>query len=189
MRTPSLVLGLLIALSVTAGGARAFSPPRVDVHVAARDGALVIAASAWLTADASTAWRVLTDYASYREFVPGVRASRVVARRGKSVLVEQSDELVLWVLRMPVRVTYEIDEFPPARITSRAIAPSLPPLEGTFRLEPSGAGTRLDYVGRIGPGMPMLGRLEQPMLEDAALRGFKALAGEIERRSADATVN
>jgi hypothetical protein len=189
MRTPPLLPGFVFALAITAGVARAESSPRVEVHVVQSGDELVVAASAWLAADTPTAWSVLTDYAGYRAFIPGVRASRVVARRGTTVLVEQSDELILWVLRMPVRVTYEIDEFPPARLTSRAIAPSFPSLDGTFVLDRSGAGTRLDYVGRISAGTPMLGRLEQRALEQAALRGFNALASEIERRSAAATVN
>ena len=43
--------------------------------------AVEIEASAVLRADASTAWRVLTDYGRYADFIPDVRASRVISRR------------------------------------------------------------------------------------------------------------
>jgi hypothetical protein len=158
--------------------------PAVDVHVERRGDALVIAASAELAADPATAWAVLTDYARYRNFIPGIEASRVVARRGRAVVVEQFDEVALWFLHMPVRVVYQIDEFPPARLQSRASAPSFPPLSSTFLLERTDAGVRLEYVGHVGPGLPLLGRLEQPAFQRAAVRDFKALANEIERRSA-----
>jgi len=75
------------------------------------------------------------------------------------------------------------------RLTSRALAPAFPPLESTFRLDGSGAGIRLHYEGHIGAGMPMIDRAEQRALEETALRGFEALATEIERRSAAAAPN
>jgi hypothetical protein len=158
--------------------------PAVDVRVERHGDALVIAASAALAADPATAWAVLTDYARYRNFIPGIDASRVVARRGTAVVVEQSDEVALWFLHMPVRVVYQIDEFPPARLQSRASAPSLPPLSSTFLIVRTDAGVRLEYVGYVGPGLPLLGRLEQPALQRAAVRDFKALAHEIERSGA-----
>jgi len=187
IRTP--LLGLVSAVALASGAARAEFASPVDVRVDRIGGTLVISATARLSADRATAWSVLTDYAHYREFIPGVRTSRVVARRGRTVLVEQSDELSLWLLHVPIRVTYEIDEYPPLRVTSRALAPTFPPLESTFRLDGSGADIRLHYEGHIGAGLPMIDRVEQRAFEDAALRGFEALATEIERRSAAAAPN
>jgi ribosome-associated toxin RatA of RatAB toxin-antitoxin module len=178
------LLAMVSALVLGTNEASADSSPPVDVRVDRVGGALVISASARIAADPATAWSVLTDYAHYREFIPGVRASRVVSRHGSTVLVEQSDELALWLLRLPMRVTYEIDEYPPLRIRSRALAPTFPPLESTFRVDRSGADVRLHYEGHVGAGMPILDRLEQRAFEDAAIRGFAALAAEIERRSA-----
>ena len=169
------------AFFVTASAAHA---EPIDVRIARIGGTLVISASTRIDADPATAWSVLTDYAHYREFIPGVRASRVVARRGRTVLVEQSDEVSLWLLRVPIRVTYEIDEYPPLRLRSRALAATFPPLESTFRVDGTASGIQLDYEGHIGAGMPMLGDVEQRAFEKAALRGFEALAAEIERRSA-----
>ena len=189
MSSPRRLFRLYCALAAAACVAHAEDAPRVEVRIVPHDGDLVIVASARLAADASTAWSVLTDYAGYRDFVPGVRSSRVIEREGTRVVVEQSDELAFWRVRMPVQVTYEIAEFPPARITSRALASSMPPLEGTFVLEREGTGVRLDYVGHIGAGMPILGRLEQPAVQQAALSGFRAIASEIERRSAAARVH
>jgi hypothetical protein len=184
-KTGSLAgLSFLLTLTLASAAAAPVAPPRIDVHVERSGDAVVIAASASLDADVGTAWSVLTDYARYRNFIPGVQASRVVARRGTSVVVEQSDELAWWIWRVPVRVTFEIDESAPARLHSHARAASWPSLDSTFMLEPSASGIRLDYVGRVGPGMPIVARLEQPAVERAAVRDFAALAAEIERRSA-----
>src|SRR5690348_13618080 len=144
-----LRLALLLTLAMATASAAPAAAPRIDVHVERSAGGVVIAASAWLDADAPTAWSVLTDYARYRNFIPGVQASRVVARRGTSVVVEQSDELAWWIWHVPVRVTFEIDESPPARLHSHAKAPSWPSLDSTFVLDPTEGGIRLDYVGRV----------------------------------------
>jgi hypothetical protein len=178
------VLSLPLMLAMASAFASAPTAPRIDVRVERSGDALVIVASAQLHADASTAWDVLTDYARYRNFMPGVHASRVVSRHGTSVVVEQSDEVPLWFWRVAVRVIYDIDESPPARVHSYAHAPSWPPLDSTFLLDRTESGLRLDYRGRVGPGMPVLARLEQPMIEHAIVRDLQALATEIERKSA-----
>lgn len=189
MAIRTALLGLVSTVAFAPGAAPVDAAVPVDVRVDRIGGTLVISASARVAADRLTAWSVLTDYAHYREFIPGVAMSRIVARRGSAVLVEQSDELSLWLLRVPIRVTYEIDEYPPTRVTSRALAPTFPPLESTFRLDGAGADIRLHYEGHIGAGMPMLDRVQQRAFEEAALRGFEALATEIERRSAAAARN
>lgn len=179
-----LLLVLFVRASAVGLAPAAAIAAVVDVDVERHGDAVVIEAGTRLNADAATAWRVLTDYDKYGDFIPGVVSSRVVERRGASVVVEQSDELALWLLRMPVHVTYAIRESPPNLVQSRATAGSLPPLESTYRLTPSGFSVRLDYIGRVEPGGPLLARIEQGILRRRVLRQFTALANEIERRSA-----
>jgi len=184
IRGRSVVMTLLLLLLSAAAGSLA-SPAdaaAVSVDVERRGEAVVIEASTRLNSSAATAWRVLTDYDRYGDFIPGVLSSRVVDRRGTTVTVEQSDELALWLLRMPLRITYAIREFPPNRVQSRATISTLPPLESSYVLTPVAFGVRLDYVGRIGPGWLLLGRFEQGALRRGVVRQFTALANEIERR-------
>src|SRR6185312_16608774 len=124
-------LSFLLTLAIASATAAPTGAPSIDVHVERSGDTVVIACSASLQADAATAWSVLTDYARYRNFIPGVQSSRVVARRGTSVVVEQSDELAWWIWRVPVRVRFEIDESPPARLHSHAQASSWPSLDST----------------------------------------------------------
>ena len=173
-----LAAGICVASSVRAAD--------VSVRVDRDADGFEIGARADLDADRATAWSVLTDYARYGAFIPGVRASRIVDRQGTSVVVEQSDEVALGLLRVPLRVRYVIAEFPPVRLESRAIAPPLPDLQSSYVLSDAPGGVRLDYSGRIGAGWPIIGRLEQSVLERGIVRDFQALADEIERRSAKA---
>lgn len=152
---------------------------RVDVR--RTTGVLLIDASAFLRADPATAWRVLTDYDRYADFVPGIRSSRVVSRRSKGLTVMQSGEASLWLLRMPVEIIFEIQEFPPTRIESRATAGIMQALARSYRLTPSAGGVLLEYEARLVARSALLGGLQQIAVRQSAIREVQALADEIER--------
>jgi hypothetical protein len=152
-----------------------------------RDGdSIDVHASAVLNADAATAWRVLTDYGRYVEFIPDLRLSRVVARHGAQVTVEQSGDAALWLFNLPLDITFEIEEIPPYRLQSRAVAGNLRALTSRYVLAPAASGIRLDYVGRIAPGFALFGPIEKSAVDTNIARQFRALAEEIERQSAAA---
>ena len=65
-----LVAGTFAAIASAAAAAEV----AIDVHRA--EGIVVIDASVEIKADPVTAWRVLTDYARYPEFVPGMETNR-----------------------------------------------------------------------------------------------------------------
>ena len=148
--------------------------------------AIDIHASMELHADGATAWRVLTDYDRYTEFIPDLRVSRVISRRGPTVTVEQSGDAKFWLFRMPLDVTFEIDETPPNRLRSHAVAGSLRALASSYALTPAAHGVRLDYSGRITPGFALFGHFEEMAVEQNVVRQFQAFADEIERQGAAA---
>lgn len=179
-------LAAAFALALTAASAHHAAAAAITVNVERRGNTLDIQASALLQADAATAWRVLTDYDRYVEFIPDLRVSRVRARRGAAVTVEQSGDAVLWLLRMPLDITFEITEFAPSSLQSRAVAGNLRMLESRYVLTPAAPGVRLDYAGQVEPGFELLGPIEQLAVRHNIARQFQALAEEIERRSAAA---
>ena len=179
-----------VVLTVFAAGlvARAHDAPAAAIAVdAQRQGDTIeIRASAVLHADATSAWRVLTDYERYVDFIPDLHTSRILARNGALVTVEQSGDASLWMLKVPVDVTFEVTESPPDRLSSRAIAGSLRAVSSSYLLTSGAAGLRLDYSGRIAPGFELFGRIEQAVVRRNVSRQFQALVDEIERRSAAA---
>ncbi len=154
-----------------------------DIHIeSSRNGGLVeIRATADVAADRATAWRVLTDYGRYPEFIPDLRESRVVSRNGTTVIVEQVGSAALGPLRIPVEITFQIAESPPFALESRAIAGSVRTLESRYSLTAHGDGTRLTYSGSIRPALPLFGSLGQSTIEANIARQFRALVTEIER--------
>ena len=178
-----------LVLSLLAGISRSFAAlPAAAATITVeseRDGEAVnIRAKAVLDADVATAWRVLTDYERYVEFIPDLRVSRVVARRGSTVTVEQSGDAA-WLFSWPLDITFEIDESPPGRLKSRAVAGSLRVLVSNYALTPLDSGARLDYSGHIEAGFALFGQIEQSAVEKNVARQFRALAEEIERQGAN----
>jgi ribosome-associated toxin RatA of RatAB toxin-antitoxin module len=168
--TGALALALVIAVSQSAVAAT------ITVDAERRGDTIDIRASVVLKADAATAWRVLTDYDRYTEFLPDLRLSRVVARHGATVTVEQSGDAALWIFRMPLDITFEINEVPPISLQSRAVAGSLHALASSYSLTPTRRRTP-DYAGTSRPGSL---RLRADCGQHSVARQFQALA----RRSA-----
>ena len=183
MKPSSACKCLLLVASALAATASAAAAADVDIDVHRAEGVVVIDARAELKADPATAWRVLTDYARYTEFVPGMRESRVVERRGTHAIVAQSAEAPVWFARMPVEITYDIDEFPPSRIESSAKADALRALDSRYQISPAPEGVRLAYEGRVAPRSAWLGGIEQYALRRAIVAEFRALADRIEREA------
>lgn len=127
---------------------------------------------------------MLTDYDRYAEFIPDLNVSRVVARNGATITVEQSGNAAFWLFKLPVHVTFEVNELPPNSLQSRTVAGSVRVLASSYALTPVASGVRLDYAGQVLPGFELVSRIEQMVVERNAARQLQALADEIELRSA-----
>jgi ribosome-associated toxin RatA of RatAB toxin-antitoxin module len=175
-----------IALALAGAATPLAGAATIAIDAERRGDTIDIHASAPLKADAETAWRVLTAYDRYPEFIPDLRTSRVVARHGAIVTVEQSGDARVWLLPLPLDITFEIVELPPSSLRSRAVSGSLRALESSYELTPAAPGMRLDYVGHVAPGFELFGSIELQAVKQNVARQFQALADEIERQSAAA---
>jgi len=179
-----LTSSIAVALLAMLIGARA-NAATIDVSIQRVDDTVVIEASARVAADTQTAWRVLTDYDRYVDFVPGLKDSHVVSRDGEHLTVRQSGDASFWLLRMPYDVTYEVTEFPPYRVESRASGSALRHFDSTYVLTPSASNVRIEYVGHLAPRNAWVGRIEQMAARRGIVREFEALVDEIERAAAN----
>jgi hypothetical protein len=175
---------LVIAAALVVAATQSADGATVALTAERKGDAIDIHASSLLKADGATAWRVLTDYNRYPEFIPDLHSSHVVARRAATVTVQQSGDAVLWLFRLPLEITFEIQETAPDHLRSRAVAGTLRALTSSYALSPEAARTRLDYVGRVEPGFRLLGPFARAAVERNVSRQFQALADEIERQFA-----
>ncbi len=142
------------------------------------DGNLVLQASALLDADVAAAWRVLTDYRRYGEYMPGVNRS-AVHRDGSTVRVDQSVSVALCGVQVPADIRWRIQETPPYALHSHGTANRMS-IDSAYTLTPVAAGVRLEYVGRIAKS-PALRFLHCAAVDQFMRADFTALTTEIER--------
>jgi hypothetical protein len=100
---------MAFAMMLLLAGPQPAAAATVTINAKLQDDAIDIHASAMLNADAATAWRVLTDYDHYAEFIPDLSVSRVIARNGATVTAEQSGSAEFWLFKLLVHATFEVN--------------------------------------------------------------------------------
>lgn len=175
----SAALSCLLLLCCN-GAARAAD--EISVEATRRDEALEVVCRAMLDAPLDLVWRTLTDYDRLAEFIPGMRASRVVERRGAVAVVEQSGEARFLFVTFPLEVTLASTERAPYAIDVSMLKGNLKRLEGAYRIEPQAGGRiLLTWTGVIEAQSmpPLLGEmLMRASIEDQ----FRGMVREVERR-------
>jgi hypothetical protein len=176
------VTAWLVAALCLAGPAQAADGLKVE---AVRSGtAVAVSARAGIHASHEVIWATLTDYEHLADFVPGIRRSHVIARRGPAAIVEQEGEAGLLFVKVPVHVIVESAEAPPLRISIRVLRGNLRQLVGRYELE-RGRGED-DYIlrwqGIIEPDVPLPAFIAVPLMRASIEEQFAGMVREIERR-------
>ncbi|HJS39721.1 MAG TPA: SRPBCC family protein [Burkholderiales bacterium] len=173
-----LRMALLLAWTAAAGAADGIS-----VETTRRGAAVEVRAYARVEALHATVWGTVTDYDRLAQFVPGLRSSRIVARRNGDLVVEQHGESRFLVFTYPLDVTLLATARPPGAVDVRLLSGNLKRLDGSYRLEAAGAGwVALRWTGLIEPDAlpPLLGEL---LMRAAIEAQFTGMVREIERRA------
>ena len=178
MRRMTLLPAMLLAWAVTATAAE-----NLSVETTRRGPAVEVRAYALVEAQHATVWGTVTDYDRLAQFVPGMRSSRIVARRNGDLVVEQHGESRFLVFTYPLDVTLLAMARPPGAVDVRLLSGNLKRLDGSYRLEPAAAGwVALRWTGLIEPDAlpPLLGEL---LMRAAIEAQFTGMVREIERRA------
>jgi len=164
--------------------AAAFAADGVTVETVRRGTAVEVRAHALVQAVHDTVWNTVTDYDHLSTFVPGMRSSRVVARRDGALVVEQRGETRFLVFVYPVNVMLLATARPPDAVDVHLLEGTLKRLDGTYRLEAAGPGRiALRWTGLVEPEAlpPLLGEL---VMRETIREQFAGMVREIERREA-----
>jgi ribosome-associated toxin RatA of RatAB toxin-antitoxin module len=183
--TWGLRLALLLAL-LGGGPARA---AQIQLHTTQAGDAVTVQAQASIAAPLALVWATLTDYERLPEFVPGLKKSKVIARNGPVVVVQQSGEARFLFASVPIEVTLESTEAPPT-IEARLVSGNMRQLNGRYEVQEMAATASqpahvvLRWTGTVEP----MDRLP-PLVGEAIVRRqirqqFAAMVGEIERLEA-----
>jgi len=112
-------------------------------RVALRDGKVTISGDdgnylARVLVDVSPdiVWAVLTDYAQFPKFLPGVVSSQILETRSDGKVVEQVSQQQVFLFNFQSRIRYSTKETGRERIDFRLIDGDLASMEGFWLLEP-----------------------------------------------------
>jgi hypothetical protein len=107
-----------------------------------------------------------------------------VVRNGATVIAEQSGNVKLGLLHMPLDVTFEITEVAPTRLVSRVVAGNVRTLKSCYVLTPVGNRVRLEYAGQLDAGLTLFSAIDRLAVKQNVASRFQALADETEPQSA-----
>ena len=179
MHLPSLACWLVVL-----GAGSACAAGEVSVEAARKGEFIEVRAHALIEAPIGIVWDTLTDYEKLPEFIPGLKKSRLVSRRGASVIVEQSGEARFLMFSFPIDVTLEALEFPRSSIRVRALSGNFRHFEGGYHLEPEPGSNRiaLRWVGTIIPDVSLPPLIGEVVMRKRIEDQFVGMVREIERR-------
>jgi hypothetical protein len=130
------------------------------------------------------AWEVLTDFDNMAKFVPGMTASRVTAREGDVLRIEQRGELKWGPVIEPFETRREVRLKPVETLHWASLAGETPPEQGLTRLKAVPAGTEIWHRGEIRFDSWMPTPVAERFLRGALQERYEAFAAEMRRRAA-----
>jgi ribosome-associated toxin RatA of RatAB toxin-antitoxin module len=109
----------------------------------------------WLETHATReiAWSVLTDYAHFPEFVPGIRANRVLETQGRVKTIAQSGEVVTGMFKLLYEGTIRIEESPNEGLAILFLSGPFKDVRGEWRMEHTEKKRPLRLVYRMNMDM------------------------------------
>lgn len=177
---------LAAALVLGPGAGLARAAENFSIQAEAEEGAVSIRIRATVRAHHQVIWSTLTDYDQLAQFIPGMKSSRTVERRGPVVVVEQKGIAEVLIFNYPIEVTVESTESPPDAISVRVLKGNLKRLDGGYRVEKAGGENAhlISWRGVIEPDFALPSLLSVPLMRSTLQRHFLAMLAEIERREA-----
>lgn len=179
------LLAALAALLLTLAPPPAICAPKFEVHIERRNDRFEVRANAILDATPTEVWETLTDYEHLPEFIPGLSKSRVLARNGGVITVEQAGEVRFLFWALPLALTVEVIERPP-NLDVRLISGTLRHLQGHYEMETLADPVRvqLRWTGAIAPESELPALIGEALMRHLIRDQFAGMVREIERRSA-----
>lgn len=187
-RQPSFFDKLVVTLCASLGWCgMVFAVTGLEVKTQRSGEVVIVKAQATIEAPIVVVWATLTDYERLSQFVPGIKQSKVLSRRGDVVTVAQTGQARFLMFTVPIDVTVQSIERPPGSIEVQRISGTLKQLQGRYDIDavPDKSGwVQLRWQGVIEPENPLPPLIGEPLMRRMITEQFTGLVQEIERRQA-----
>lgn len=174
---------LFVIIAFCPSLALAFTPePDLKVHTERDGDTLHVTVDMRVAVKPRRAWEVMTDFERMAGFVPNLSSSKVVARNGNRLKVEQKGAYTLGLWNFPFESMREVELFPYTKVISHATSGSMKNMDSVTYFEPDGPNTRVNYNATLVPSQsvpPLIG----PSLVNSEVREqFQGMRDEMLRR-------
>lgn len=157
----------------------AISRAEATVTVEANATTVRVTAEIDTTVNRDIAWKVLSDYNRWAEFIPDMQVSRVVSRPGEPLLVEQRG-VIPWMPNFPLVVIASVQETPGKGLRFQRVAGNIRAIEGEWRIQ-GRKKIRLVYRSTVEPGFPLPPKMSTEIFKHDAKVKLEAMAQEMAR--------
>jgi uncharacterized protein YndB with AHSA1/START domain len=181
------VLMILIVCSVVghfALAADGAAPPSeaMDVQAKVSGGEVVVEAQAFIDAPPREVWSVFTDYDHMTRFVSSLEKSRILERKGETLLVSQQGRNQLGPFSTTFESLREVELTPYRLMHSRGVGGNVEDYEAITRFVPEGSGTRILHHVQFVPALWVPPIIGPALIERETRIHFEELFKEIARR-------
>jgi ribosome-associated toxin RatA of RatAB toxin-antitoxin module len=176
---------ILIALALVL----ATDPPAPDVTVREERGVYSVSARFVVPQSSRVALAVLTDYERIPSFMPGVKTSTVLERRGETVVVEQDGVSHLMMFSKTVHLVLEITEGADTLRFRDRSGHSFARYEGAWRLCAVAGGTEVAYTLTAQPSFDVPGFILKRLLKRDSAQMIEGLRREMAARAVPTTAS
>ncbi len=164
----------------------AISRAEATVTVEANATTIHVSAEIDTTVNRDTAWKVLSDYNRWAEFIPDMLVSRVVSKPGEPLLVEQRG-VIPWMPNFPLVVIASVQETPGKGLRFQRVAGNIRAIEGEWEIR-GWRKARLVYRSTVEPGFPIPPQMSVEIFKQDAKAKLEAMAREMARVKSQKTV-
>jgi ribosome-associated toxin RatA of RatAB toxin-antitoxin module len=167
------------------GGVRA-DDVATATQIRTRQEGMILVVEGWMhtRADRATAWTVLTDYARFPEFVPGISGNQVLETSNGNKTIAQRGEVLAGQVRMAYEGVMRVAERRHEGMDIQFLSGPFKDVEGSWRMS-AGRPLKLSYSMRMDLSKtPFPPPLAPTIAQQQVSAWVDAFGQEIERRVA-----
>ena len=156
----------------------------VTVKVQRHGETIVVDVEAHVAAPVKDAWSVFTDYDHMSAFLSNIKHSKVLARDGNLLEVEQAGETRVAFMRFGFRAVRAVELTPMQEIRSSLVSGDFKAYASSTRIAATPSGARITHHGEYVPKSWMPPVIGPAMIESETRKQYLEFIAEIERRAA-----
>jgi ribosome-associated toxin RatA of RatAB toxin-antitoxin module len=157
---------------------------QIEIATSHKADVVDVRVQAVIAAPPQVIWATLTDYERLPDFVPGLKVSKVIERRGSVTTVKQSGVAQFLFFKIPIEVTVESKEAWPV-LEAKRVSGTVRQLQGRYEMiiTPDSPTVKLIWTGVIEPENSLPPLIGESLMRRSIREQFTGMVREIERRA------